>query len=167
MATVERIKQELRYEDGALYWRRSGSGRKMARAGFVRKRETGARGIRIDGRTYSEHSVIWAMHHGRLPQYPHEEIDHINCDVTDNRIENLRLATKKQNQRNKGATSRNSVGYKGVTFCRQTKRYRAMIRVDGEKHPKHLGRFDTPIEAAKAYRNAAKKHHGEFARWEH
>jgi len=87
--------------------------------------------------------------------------DHINMDTLDNRRANLRIAIHAQNQRNRGRNANNTSGYKGVYWNKQKKKWRAYIKVNGKQ--KYLGYFDDPIKAARAYDEAAKKHHKEFA----
>lgn len=72
--------------------------------------------------------------------------DHINREKLDNRRENLRQCTHKTNVAN---TENRSGKYKGVTFCKQTNKWRASKRVG--KKSKHLGRYNTPEQAAHAY----------------
>ncbi len=86
-------------------------------------------------------------------------IDHINGNGLDNRKSNLRVCTHAENIRNQRRSALNRSGYKGVTV--QGKRYSARIRVEGRQ--RHLGIFDTAVEAALAYDNAARRHFGEFA----
>lgn len=89
------------------------------------------------------------------------QIDHINGDKLDNRRENLRLCSHQENLHNKKKTRGKSI-YKGVWKNKQTIPWTAEIRASGIKY--FLGNFSTEIEAAKAYNEAAIKHHGEFAR---
>lgn len=93
-----------------------------------------------------------------------ELVDHIDNDPLNNRRKNLRLATKSQNGANSKRKVDNSTGYKGVIFESFTKRYKAAIRINGKTI--NLGRYDTPEEAHEAYKQAAIKYHGEFARFE-
>jgi hypothetical protein len=86
-------------------------------------------------------------------------IDHINHDKLDNRRENLRLCTRKENVRNQLAHKDNTSGYKGVT--RSGKYYKAAIGVDGSVI--YLGSFGSRHDAARAYNEAATEHFGEFA----
>ncbi|MFA5753113.1 MAG: AP2 domain-containing protein [Bacteroidales bacterium] len=88
-------------------------------------------------------------------------VDHANRDKTDNRKENLRPCTESQNQGNK-ISSPNRQQYKGVSWHSIAKRWRA--RIKHNRCEKHLGLFDTPIEAAMAYDKKAKELFGEFAR---
>lgn len=88
---------------------------------------------------------------------PGMQTDHVNHDTLDNRRQNLRVCTPKQNGRNRRST--NPTGYKGVRH--RCKRWSAEIRIDGNKT--FLGTFDSPEEAARAYDRAALAHWGEFA----
>ncbi len=86
-------------------------------------------------------------------------VDHKDRNGLNNTRSNLRICTKGQNQHNQGKRRDNTSGFKGV--CRHRTRWEAKIVLNGIK--KHLGTFDTPEEAAKAYDDAARKLHGEFA----
>lgn len=89
------------------------------------------------------------------------KVDHENGNGLDNRRWNLRPATSSENQMNKGMSSNNSTGYKGVSWHKGNGKYIANIKV-GEKRI-HLGYFDTPEQAALAYDVAAEKYFGRFA----
>jgi hypothetical protein len=89
-----------------------------------------------------------------------KRIDHRNGDVLDNRRKNLRRATHSQNMCNRKRHSDNKSGFKGVVSSRN--RWVAYIQYKGIH--KNLGSFGNPIDAAKAYDEAAKKIHGRFAR---
>lgn len=92
-----------------------------------------------------------------------EQVDHINNNSLDNRRENLRVCTNRQNQRNRGKYSTNTSGYKGVSFIKHLNKWGARISLKSEY--KHLGVFDTPEDAHKAYCEAAKEYHGEYANY--
>lgn len=109
-----------------------------------------------------EHRVIWTLHHGRIPDGM--VIDHINGDPSDNRIENLRACTETENARNSRNKKHSASRFKGVARYNQRGkiRWRARICTDGGRLS--LGLFDSESEAFEAYRRAANKHHGEYAR---
>jgi hypothetical protein len=89
-------------------------------------------------------------------------VDHINSDTLDNRRVNLRLATHSQNSCNRPKKSNTSSRFIGVNFEKLRNQWCAKIRHHGKRI--WLGRFENEIEAAKAYDEAARKYHGEFAR---
>lgn len=113
--------------------------------------------LSLDNRDYRAHRLAWLYING---EYPSEEIDHINMIRSDNRIANLRKATRHQNARNRVAYASSTTGFKGV--IRSRNKFSARITVDGK--PMHLGQFDTPESANEAYETAARKFFGEFAR---
>lgn len=92
------------------------------------------------------------------------EVDHIDGNGLNNQRSNLRICTRTQNRQNVGAMKNNKSGYKGVSLHKATNKWLAQIRVDGKHH--HLGLFTNPEEASKAYIQACKKYHGEFANLE-
>jgi hypothetical protein len=109
------------------------------------------------GRMYTNHRLIWFMHHGTWP----EAIDHINGDKQDNRIENLRECTQLENCYNQKIRKQNTTGVKGVGWRPDKKKFRARIIVNGTEIC--LGHFKTLEEAAVVVKEARIKHHGEFA----
>jgi hypothetical protein len=88
------------------------------------------------------------------------QCDHINGNKSDNRIENLRYCTHAENKRySKKCKNKKSSIYKGVG--REHGRWRSRIMVN--RRSISLGLFDTEKDAAIAYNNSAREHHGEFA----
>jgi len=104
-------------------------------------------------------AVFWMT--GRWPK---KFVDHKDVDNSNDRWSNLRHATPKQNGANQKLRSNNTTGFKGVSRTTGCDRFSAGIRVDG--HRKHLGCFRTPELAHEAYKRAAKKFFGKFARFE-
>lgn len=87
-----------------------------------------------------------------------EYVDHINGDTLDNRRENLRVATRSQNQANRGKQKNNKTGYKGVYKTRNG--FWSAIKYAKKSY--YLGVFDTEEDAYKAYCEKAKELHGAF-----
>lgn len=147
---------DLDTETGQLVWkipacrnfRRVGK-----RAGGVRP--DGYRKISVNGFQILEHRAVFAMHNG---YWPSNEVDHVNGDRADNRPCNLREATKSENGANKRTVG--PWAMKGISRSRS--RWRATLRKDGKFY--HIGVFDTPEAAHAAYVEAAKAHHGGYAR---
>lgn len=113
--------------------------------------------VRVDMKMLKGHRLAWFVTHGR---WPSAEIDHINGDGFDNRISNLREATRSENMRNCGMKSNNTSGFKGCR--RKAGSWHARITLQGRQY--YLGKFKTGEAASVAYAEAAKKMHGEFIR---
>jgi hypothetical protein len=88
--------------------------------------------------------------------------DHINRNKLDNRRNNLRVCSHAQNTRNRGLSPTNTSGFKGVTWCKDSSKWRAHIKLNGKKL--HLGLYKDSIDAAMAYDQAALELFGEFAK---
>lgn len=123
------------------------------------KATNGYHKIKIAGVVCSAHRLAWLFVHG---DWPDSELDHINGERSDNRICNLRPATSSQNSGNVRRHCDNMSGFKGVSWCARTRKWRATIKIDYIQ--RHLGLFVTKEAAASAYRAAAEAHFGTFAR---
>lgn len=88
--------------------------------------------------------------------------DHINCNPLDNRRENLRPATQAENLRNQGKQRRNTSGYKGVSYAKRDKRWRAFATFN--KKQVSFGYHVTLADAIAAHKAGVIKLHGEFAK---
>ena len=125
------------------------------------KRPDGYIGLCVFRKTIVAHLVVWEMHHGSIPKG--FEIDHINRCKSDNRIENLRLATKSQNAANVSEKRKNNTsGVKGVYWSTRESSWIAEIIVRYKKI--RIGTFNCKVDAANAYNAAATHHFGEFAK---
>ena len=163
MVTQALLKELLDYdpETGIFIWKlvRLGRCKKGNRAGTI---STRYRVIHIGNKAYKEHRLAWLyVHGGLLPP----EIDHINRNTFDNRIDNLRASTRHGNCRNTTVRKDSKTGIKGVSaqYVKENGevRYKAVIRLNGKST--YLGYFATPIEAKQAYDHASKELFGEFA----
>lgn len=163
MITREDVLSRLSYdgETGEFTWRirPAKSITAGSKAGYRSHR--GYIQIGLMGKMYLAHRLAWLYVHGEWT--PHDT-DHINGDKSDNRIANLRPAYRFQNEGNKPRNALNTSGVKGVSWCSFGHKWRACIKVDGKT--RQLGRFGRIEDAAEAYRAAAWKHFGEFARTE-
>jgi hypothetical protein len=111
--------------------------------------------VSLDGYRYLAHRLAWLYVRG---EWPAEQIDHINCDRTDNRIANLRAVSPRVNSENRrSAQSQNLVGLRGVSWHDHCKKWRARIMVRGVEH--RLGQFDTAEDAHAAYLAAKRRLH--------
>lgn len=115
--------------------------------------------ISFQNKMYYAHRLAWYFSYD---QWPNFQIDHINGNRQDNRISNLREANASQNQYNRGIPKNNESGFKGVYYIRRLHKWKAEIRIEGKL--KYLGLFNSPEEASKAYKDAARELHGKFFR---
>jgi hypothetical protein len=90
------------------------------------------------------------------------EVDHINGNPLDNRKENLRICTHKQNGKNYSIPNNNTSGYKGVRWHKRDKIWEAFITVECKQ--RYLGRFKDIKDAVKCYNQNAIILYGEFAK---
>jgi len=109
--------------------------------------------IRVNGKIYLTHRLVWLWHHG---MWPKNQVDHINRVKNDNRIENLRDVLQVDNCKNLNVKNNNVSGVTGVHWCNHHGKWVAQIKVN-YKHiflGNHLNIFD----AACARRSAEIKH---------
>ena len=116
--------------------------------------------IQIGTRKYLVHRIAFLLMKGRWPN----ELDHRDLDRTNNRWANLREVTHQQNTLNGPMRSTNKSGFKGVSWHKVAQKWVAEMKL-GEKRI-YLGLHDSPEVAHEAYKQAAIKYRGEFARWE-
>jgi len=112
--------------------------------------------IGIDGTYYYAHRLAWLYVYGR---WPHPEVDHKNGDFTDNRLRNLREATRLQNSWNKRRPhANNKTGLLGVSWKARNKKWCAQIKAFGKVT--HIGLFNDPVSAHRAYMKVKRAVHG-------
>jgi hypothetical protein len=156
MISRDYVSQMLDYdrETGIFTWKSSPQGR--IKAGSIAGSMHHPRlyiDIRINRKNYKAHRLAWLLEYG---EWPSQDIDHINGDRRDNRIENLRLCTNTQNQANARLRKNNKIGLKGV--------HRYYNRYIAKCNGLYLGTFATKEEAHAAYVAASQSIFGEFAR---
>ena len=150
--TAERARELFSYDPvtGEL---RNRVGRGLrARAAAVAEsfRPDGRLSISVDYRRYLVHRLIWLIVHG---EWPPADVDHIDNLRNDNRISNLRLATRSENNQNAKLHRSNSSGFHGVSQDKRRGKWSAQVQANGRRMRR--GGFDTP-EAAHAFYLAAK-----------
>jgi len=109
--------------------------------------------ITISGRNYLAHRLVWMYEVG---EFPSKEIDHINGNGVDNRLENLREVSCQENRKNKKIYKCNKSGCCGVRFEKTKGKWRAAIGFKGKKL--HLGYFSNFLDAVNARKSAEKKY---------
>ena len=100
--------------------------------------------------------------HRLIMGFPKSGIDHKNGNKLDNRIANLRICSQKENQANSKKGKNNTSGFKGVSWDKSRKKWRAYLTKNYKQQ--FIGRFDDKKEAAKAYNNRARKEFGNFCK---
>ncbi len=111
----------------------------------------------INGRSYLIHRLIWLWHYGSLPT----QIDHINRNPLDNRIENLRPASQSQQRANTDIFKNNTSGFRGVVWHKVNRKWLVSLTIDNKT--KHLGYFKDIEDAVMIYNENAAEHFGEYA----
>lgn len=155
MINAEQIRELFRYnpETGVIVNRVARGTRAQVGAIAGHVDSLGYRHIVIEGKRYAAHRLIWLYCHG---QWPKEQIDHIDGDPSNNKLENLREATNSQNSRNRKIASNNASGITGIHWRKHQRKWHAKIKVHGKC--KHLGYFDDLGEAALARKAAEEKY---------
>jgi hypothetical protein len=157
LPSIDYLRQRLRYEPetGKLYWLECASTSKKWNTRYAGAEALGT--VNASGHKYGSvtgcklkaHRVVWALHYG---VWPDGDIDHINQQPADNRIENLRVATKSDNMRNVARTRANTSGATGVVWYKRKAKWHARITVDGRQLS--LGYYDRFEDAASARKHA-------------
>lgn len=156
MIATDLVKELFDYRDGELYWRKRSNSKvaQGAQAGTVN--QSGYRVVTVNGKKIHAHRLIWLWHWLELPT----QIDHINGNPLDNRIENLRAADYATNAFNSKLKSDNTSGVKGVSWCNTYQKWVVQIHAFKKKVS---GRFKTFDEAVCFAQSKRKELHGLFA----
>lgn len=159
MLTHDRLKSVINYtpETGLFTW---AINTKRVRKGFIAGHihSSGYVRIAIDGNIYRANRLAWFYMTG---SFPSKHVDHKNRVRSDNRWENLRLASAYQNCCNSSITSKNTSGVKGVHWNKQKNKWAVQITVKGKKL--FIGAFEDLEFAQLAIDAAREKYHGIYA----
>ncbi|AGQ28771.1 endonuclease [Serratia liquefaciens ATCC 27592] len=158
----EYLCERFTYKDGRLFWKKRipdsyGFNKRYAgkEAGGID--DDGYWKIKIYGKWYRRHRIVWAMHFGDAGSM---QIDHVNGIRSDDRICNLRTATAQQNAFNRKRQINNKSGCKGVFWVEAKKKWTGLVLVF--RKPYSAGYFDSIHEAITASERLREKLHGEF-----
>jgi len=154
----DELKDQLKYDpDSGIFMRIKVNPQSRLKVGDVAGSLTGEGYlcIMVNRKLYQAHRLAWLYMTGNWPK---NQIDHVNEIKTDNRFINLREATNLQNRQNIFMPQiNNKTGYRGVSFEKESGKYKAQIRVNNKKI--NLGRFDMAEEAYQAYLIGKAKYH--------
>jgi len=154
----EYLQSIFEYHDGQLFQKNSrGASKKGKKVGWLEK--SGYFSTNVDNVRYRLHRLIYQYHLGFCPEF----LDHIDCNKTNNKIENLRPATIFENNRNRKVTTKNKSGLKGAFWDKQHKKWKSSIKINNKSI--HLGHFENSLDAHLAYKKESLKIHGEFANY--
>ena len=155
--TLSRLHELFDYKDGNLIWKIATSPRVRVGdiAGYLNG--YGYIGIGIDGSSYKAHRLIYFYHNGCLPS----NIDHIDGNKSNNKIENLRSATTSQNAMNQKISTKNSSGVKGVHWHKRDKKWVVQLKSDSKRYS--FGYFNDKKEAELVAIEETNKLHKEFS----
>jgi hypothetical protein len=152
--TRQRLHDLFTYSDGVLL-------NKTVRRSHIKvgspaghQTQRGYINIRVDGRVYKAHRLIFLFHHGLMPDL----IDHIDCDRTNNRIENLRACSKSQNGMNRAGSYGNAASR---NVYKRGNKFQVHMKREGKPH--YVGTFNSLDEANAAAVVARAQLFGEFA----
>lgn len=160
MLTQQRLKELLAYDPETGVFTRISNSRRTDLCGKSAGclNPNGYTDISVDGRKYKGHRLAWLYVYGK---WPPQMLDHKNLNKSDNRIENLREASRAQNEQNKRPRSNSSSGVTGVYWNKCAKKWQAYIKVD--RAYRYLGIYEDFDIAVAIRRNAEKTFFGAFA----
>lgn len=134
----------FQYEDGRLLWKVAAARRiKVGTEAGTPSGSEGRLSVALKGTNWYVHRIVWELHNGAIPF--NLEVGHVDRDVLNNRIENLRLVTCAENQRNRSIQRNNKSGIAGVTWVSRLCKWQVYINVEGSR--KHLGVYPELLEA--------------------
>lgn len=152
---LSEIKDYVRYEDGKLYWTKKPCPKVVVGKVAGSLCAGSYLAFKLKHKRYIVHHAVWYLHGNTIPEG--YMLDHINRDMLDNRIENLRLATPSQNSAN---SSR--YGNRNCYWNERVKAYQVRVQFKGKYH--HAGKYYKTLESAKqAAQELREKVHAEYS----
>ncbi|MCY1427444.1 HNH endonuclease [compost metagenome] len=151
MLNRETLKENLHYDldTGVFTWVKTRGSKAPAGSVAGTVHYSGYRQIHIYGKTYQAHRLAWLAFYG---EFPSDQIDHINGIRDENRMENLRAVSNKENGKNQAAPRNNTSGMVGVYWDIATGKWRSNIKIDGRKIT--IGRYSNFFDAVAARKSA-------------
>jgi hypothetical protein len=159
MITQEQALKFLEYKDGILYWKSMPYKRNELIGTEAGTLDRDRRQITINKKHYKTHRLVYLMFHGYMP----EEVDHIDNNPLNNRIENLRPASRSEQCCNTKLRKDSTSGIKGVTWDKVRNKW--IVSINKDKKTVFRGRFDNIELAQLVAIEARDKFHGDFAKW--
>ena len=159
MVNKELLQDIFSYDNGNLYWKTIKSKKVKAgqKAGSVDR--YGYMRTQVLNKTCQIHRLVWIFHYGNIED--NYTIDHIDRNTLNNKIENLRIATRSQNSQNTGKKPNNTSGYKNVYWSKEKQKWLVSCISQGKK--RCGGSYAFIDDAVKAAILLRKKFHQEFA----
>lgn len=176
--TKEFVNECFEYMDGKLFWKKRPrshfkndnvygswntrySGKEAGTVVYTDKERIVPRVfVALNKKDFPRSVLIWILHNGNYDAGL--EIDHKNLNTIDDKIDNLRLATRSENACNQGITKKNTSGARGVSWCNRENKW--IVHICKNKKQKHVTSCDSKEEAMKVYEEESRKLHGEFSR---
>lgn len=153
---IRNLRDLTEYADGCLVWKESYRRRvKGSQIGTLHSQ--GYREASLNSRRYLVHTLVFAYHHGYLPKM----VDHIDGNKLNNRIENLRECTHRENGYNSKRRTDNTSGHKNVSWSKTAKKWGVRMKIN--KVYTNLGFYDDFDLACLVADEARSKYHKEFA----
>jgi len=155
---IKELQKTFEYKNGEIFWKTKVGNKKIGdKAGCTNS--LGYEKVIFRKKEYLVHRIVFALHNGFMPKM----LDHIDGNKTNNKIENLREATKKENGYNRKLNKNNKSGIKGINWHKNNNKWQVSINVDGKQ--KYLGCFKDIEIAKKVIELNRVEHHKNFARF--
>jgi len=160
MLSKEQILKHLEYDSESGVFKRKGNSSRPRPRPTGSIRDDGYVRIVLLGKRYYAHRLAWVICHGEIDD--EMQIDHIDCDPSNNCIANLRLASQSQNNHNQKLCKRNTSGTKGVIWSEREGKWKAICWLNNKPH--NAGTFSNIDDAISAQKSLRERLHGRYSR---